>query len=132
MSSAYFAYTTRFYAEARGRICERFGALSAAWPSTLPDGSGSKRVAFYGAAEVAEIGYVCLQETDLTVTAVFDANRVTSFFGWPVRPVSSLDLHEQWDDFGMLVVMAFGEAEIAAARTHLAAVQFPSTRVFWI
>ncbi len=36
MSSAYFAHSMRFYAEARDRIQDRFAYLSAQWPSNGP------------------------------------------------------------------------------------------------
>lgn len=129
MSSAYFAYTTRFYSEARGRIRDRFSALSSQWPRELLQTSPVKRIAFYGAGDVAEIGYVCLQETDLSVAAVFDVDGPRRFFGTPVRPVTDLALRTQWDDFGILVLMAFGQAEIASAVSHLVAVEFPMDRV---
>jgi ribosomal protein S25 len=132
MSSAYFAYTTRFYAETRGRVRERFAVLSATWPAALVRDQPVKRIAFYGAAEVAEIGYVCLQETDLTVTAVFDTDASRRFFGTPVRPLTHLNRPAEWDSFGMLVVMAFDVSVLARCREHLAATQFPADRVFWI
>jgi ribosomal protein S25 len=132
MSSAYFAYTTRFYAEARGRVRERFAVLSASWPPELTRESGTKPIAFYGATDVAEIGYVCLQETDLTVTAVFDGDGARRFFGTPVLPVGRLATPSEWHHFGILVVMAFDVTMAARAREHLAAVRFPAERVFWI
>jgi hypothetical protein len=132
MSSAYFAYTTRFYAETRGRVRDRFALLSAAWPAELAPDRPAKRIAFYGATDVAEIGYVCLQETDLTVTAVFDGDGSRRFFGTPVRPLTHLDRPAEWDAFGILVVMAFDVTMVARAREHLAAARFPAERVFWI
>jgi hypothetical protein len=132
MSSAYFAYTTRFYAETRGRVRERFAVLSASWPAELARDQPARRIAFYGATEVAEIGYVCLQETDLSVTAVFDRDASRRFFGRPVRPLAHLDAPSAWDAFDMLVVMAFDDTVLARCREHLAAVRFPADRVFWI
>ncbi len=132
MSSAYFAYTTRFYVEARGRVRERFATLSASWPPALVSQSGAKRIAFLGATDVAEIGYVCLQETDLAVAVVFDGDGTRRFFGTPVRPVASLATADEWGQFGILVVMAFDAALLATAREHLSTAQFPEDRVFWI
>jgi DNA-binding MarR family transcriptional regulator len=45
-----------------------------------PDGSGRKRVVFYGAGDVAEIAYVSLQGTDLTLVGVVDDRRTGRFF----------------------------------------------------
>jgi hypothetical protein len=106
--------------------------LSAAWRPELSPESGTKHIAFYGATDVAEIGYVCLQETDLTVTAVFDGDGSRRFFGTPVLPVGRLAAPSEWNQFGILVVMAFDVAMVADARAHLAAVRFPAERVFWI
>lgn len=132
MSSAYFAYTTRFYAEARGRVRDRFAVLSTSWPPELLHDSPDKRIAFYGATDVAEIGYVCLQETDLAVTLVFDEDVGRRFFSTPVRPMVQLSNPTEWERFRILVVMAFDVATVARAREHLAAVGFPAHRVFWI
>lgn len=139
MSSRYFAYTTRFYAEARERVRERFAVLSAEWsipphPVSASDAVAAvqKRIVFYGAGEVAEIGYVCLQETDLSIVAAVDDHRTGRFFGKPVYPLSWLEASASWDEFSVLVVMAFGEADVARAGARLAAIDFPPSRVFWI
>src|SRR5579862_343661 len=63
MSRAYLQYSVRFYGYARDRIRESFAALSAQWPDARSE--ESKPIVFFGTSEVAEIGYVCLQETDL-------------------------------------------------------------------
>jgi DNA-binding MarR family transcriptional regulator len=44
------------------------------------DGDGNKRVVFYGAGDVAEIAYVSLQRTDLTLLGVVDDRRIGRFF----------------------------------------------------
>lgn len=131
MSSAYFAYTTRFYTEARDRIRERFAVLASSWPASIQD-APAKRVVFYGANEVAEIGYVCLQGTELTVVAVVDDVAGGRFLGMSVKDISWLHTPERWSEFEMLIVMAFSEAETARARRRLAASPFPADRVFWI
>lgn len=131
MSRAYFAYTTRFYAEARNRVRDRFLALSNTWPSDA-DGNGRKRIVFYGAGEVAEIGFVCLQETDLTLVATVDGDSNRRMLGTPVQPRSWLDTREVWAQFDVIVVMSFSDAELAEARSHLASIAFPAERVFLI
>lgn len=132
MSRAYFAYTTRFYAETRARVRERFAALSHAWPADRSRAPAVKRIAFYGASDVSEIGYVCLQETDLQMTAVFDGDATRRFFGMPVLPTTALANPAERDRFDMLVVMAFDADELTQARAYLADVAFPADRVFWI
>lgn len=132
MSRAYFAYTTRFYAETRARVRERFAALSHAWPADLSRGPAVKRIAFYGASDVSEIGYLCLQETDLQVTAVFDGDATRRFFGMSVLPTTALANPAERDRFDMLVVMAFDADELTQARAYLADAAFPADRVFWI
>jgi hypothetical protein len=119
MSRAYFAYTTRFYAEARDRIRERFDWLSAEWP--FP-GDGMKRVAFLGTGEVAEIGYVCIQGTDLSLAAVVgdDSEAGRRFCGMPV--LSWPGLAAVMDEQPLVaVVMSFDEAETVRRREQLAA-----------
>ena len=129
ISTAYLAYTTRFYVEARNRVRERLAALSSGWPMPI---DGGKRVGFYGATDVAEIGFVCLQETDLIVTAVFGDNGTRRFFGTPVHGVGALDDPASWNDFGVLAVMAFEETGRRQAERHLDAICFPPERRFWI
>jgi DNA-binding MarR family transcriptional regulator len=48
------------------------------------DSSGQKRVVFYGAGDVAEIAYVSLQSTDLTLVGVVDDKKRGHFFGLPI------------------------------------------------
>ena len=131
LSRAYFAYTTRFYAEARNRVRDQFLALSKTWPPDA-DGHGRKRIVFYGAGEVAEIGFVCLQETDLTLVATVDGNASRRMLGTLVQRRSWLDTREVWDQFDVIVVMSFSDAELTEARSHLASIGFPAERVFLI
>src|SRR6185503_9726 len=49
------------------------------------DAGGQKRVVFYGAGDVAEIAYVSLQNTDLTLVGVVDDRRRDQFFGVTIR-----------------------------------------------
>ncbi|NUR53739.1 MAG: winged helix-turn-helix transcriptional regulator [Acidobacteria bacterium] len=132
MSRAYFAYTTRFYIEARNRVRERFLVLSDTWPASLLDGDGRKRIVFHGAGEVAEIGHVCLHETDLTLVATLDGDSGRRIFGQPVLPTSWLDSKTSWSEFGVLVVMSFDDAQLVDVRARLSALEFPANRVFYI
>ena len=124
MSRRYLQSIFRFYSEARGRIAESFAELSASWPA----GTAEKRIAFVPAADVAEVGYVCLQATDLTLVAVFDDERAKPFFGLPVQRISELATHEP--RFDRLIVMSLGDGDDIRAR--LVALDYPLDRVFWI
>ena len=70
----------RFYISARDRIREQLAGV----------GSPATRIAFYGTGEIAEIAYVCLQETDLHLVAVVDENAGRRFFGLTVHPSDDL------------------------------------------
>jgi hypothetical protein len=132
MSSAYFAYATRFYGEARDRVRERFSLLSATWPDDLRAPDDAKRVLFYGRGEVAEIACVCLQETDLTLAGAVDPESRRHLFGAPVHAIDWLDDQRRWTEFGVVALMSFRETDLADARAHLTALQFPPNRIFSI
>ncbi len=128
MSRDYLAYSVRFYAEARDRIRRRFQEISDDWPAT---DAMEKRVVFYGAGEVAEIGYVCIHSTDLKLVGVVDPEPRRRFFGMDVRPASALvDRRLDQLPFERLVIMSFGER--ADVERQLAAVEYPAEGVSWI
>ena len=83
MSTVFLQNSVRFYSTARDRIRQRLAAASLQLV-TRGDAEG-KRIVFFGAGEVAEIAYVCLQETDLTLVGVVGEGRAR-FFGLPVQP----------------------------------------------
>ena len=113
MTRAYLDYSIRFYAEARERLKHSFAALSAEWPGSE---GPEKPIVFYGAGEVAEIGFVCLQETDLRLVAVVDDLRQRPFFGLPVKPTASVDRHTvDGLPYGRIVVMSLRDADKARA-----------------
>ena len=126
LTREYLASSVTFYADARERIRERFAQLS----GELDGAGGSKRIVFLGAGEVAEIGYVSLQETDLQLVGVIDSTRIKPFFGLPVQPpdrVTSFGIDGQ--PFDRLVVMSF---ETRKARATLEKLELGADRVFWI
>ncbi|MDA1307332.1 MAG: hypothetical protein O2917_08735, partial [Acidobacteria bacterium] len=128
LSGAYFMRTTRFYAEARDRVRASFLQLSSEWPG--PDALG-KPVVFYGADEVAEIGFICLQETDLELAGVLDDTRETAFFGRPVlRPSDLPRLLQNLPAHTMVVPMSF-EAPLDLT-PRLARAGVPPQRIFWL
>src|SRR5688572_9162218 len=62
MSRAYLAHSVHFYTETRDRIRQTFDTVSANWE--LFGGAGAEAGVFFGGGEIAEIGYVCLQDSD--------------------------------------------------------------------
>lgn len=126
LTREYLESSLTFYAEARERIRERFAELSAELGGDAP----SKRIVFLGAGEIAEIGYVSLQETDLELVGVIDGTRLKPFFGVPVQQPDRLTgLSLAGQSFDRLVVMSFEKRRTRAALDTLGV---PPERVFWI
>jgi DNA-binding MarR family transcriptional regulator len=71
------------YSVARRRLRAAFQSLSSNW--SHPVVRGQKRVVFWGSGEVAEIGYICLHEAELTLVAVVDDQGRRDFFGVPLH-----------------------------------------------
>jgi winged helix-turn-helix DNA-binding protein len=126
MSRDSLQYSVRFYTDARKRIALRFATLSDDWPSERTD----KVIAFFGSGEVAEIGYVCLQETDFTLGAVIDDHHRRRFFDVPLHSAEWLKCNGDGRVFERLVIMSFENTE--GISRDLERLQFPSERVFWI
>lgn len=70
--------TVRLYTDTREQIRTTLASVSATCDR---DAAGLKRVVFYGAGDVAEIAYVSLQRTDLTLVGIVDDKRRGRFFG---------------------------------------------------
>ena len=71
------ANTVHLYTQTREQIRASLTAVS---QLCVPDARGEKRIVFYGAGDVAEIAYVSLQSTDLTLVGVVDDRRRGKFF----------------------------------------------------
>ncbi len=71
------ANTVHLYTQTREQIRANLTAVSA---QCELDAAGQKSVVFYGAGDVAEIAYVSLQTTDLTLVGVVDDRRRGRFF----------------------------------------------------
>jgi DNA-binding MarR family transcriptional regulator len=130
MTRAYFHNSVRFYAEARDRIRQQFSNLSNGWAFDGESSSREKRVVFFGGGEVAEIAYICLQDTDLRLVGVVD-NTCKRFFDVPVYTRRQL----RPDTVGgaaydCVVVMSF--ADDAKIRRRLEKCGLPPERVIWI
>lgn len=129
MSRDSLKYSLRFYAEARERIRSRFATLSTEWPDR--DGNEVKRIVFFGTGEVAEIGYICLHETDLKIVGAVDDQGKGGFFDIPVQSRAMLrDCTFEGVPFGRLIVMSFENA--AKIQDQLVESEIPLDCVFWI
>lgn len=127
MSRDYLVHSARYYASARDRLLEVFNAVSREWP--VP--GQTCRVAFYGAGEIAEIGYVCLQSTNLTLVGVVDEQREAPFFGLPIHRPSALGKAELGGiSFDRLIVMSLHD--VAPVSGTIEAVGVPEKSVFWL
>lgn len=133
LTRVHLSNSVRFYAEARDRIRERFAILSSTgpWNGTSNGATTSdKPIVFYGAGEVAEIGYLCLQGTDLRLVGVID-DTIPRFFGVPVHPLAGLDPNALGgESYDVVVVMSF--LGIEKIRRRLEKRGLPASRVFWI
>ena len=126
LTREYLETSLVFYADARERIRERFAELS----RELGAAGRTKRVVFLGAGEIAEIGYVSLQETDIELIGVIDSARTKPFFGLPVHPPDPMPACTlDGQPFDRLVVMAFERKMVRAAVQRL---ELKSEHVFWI
>lgn len=119
--------TVAAYAETRQRLVQVLGSVSAACGAT----GGLKRVAFYGAGDVAEIGYAALQHTDLTLIGVVDDERSGAFFEHAIQPGQQLHGNRLAGvPFDRLIMMAVNPEPRASARLRERAV--PRERVCWL
>jgi hypothetical protein len=73
--------TVHLYTQTREQIRSSLSRISARCDA---DAAGQKRIVFYGAGDVAEIAYVSLQTTDLTLVGVVDDRRTGQFFQLPI------------------------------------------------
>ena len=69
--------TVQLYTQTREQIRRSLATISEHCDT---DSGGQKRVIFYGAGDVAEIAYVSLQSTNLTLVGVVDDHRTGRFF----------------------------------------------------
>jgi len=76
----YMKYSFNFYKDLRLRLMKVFLTI---------ERDEAKKVAFYGAGEIAEIAYLSLKETNLDLVAVVDDFKVgKNFFGKKVKPAN--------------------------------------------
>jgi DNA-binding MarR family transcriptional regulator len=121
VTRAFLENTVRLYTQTRDQILENLVELSVAWPRedvakggsiTERSDNGQKRIVFYGAGEVAEIAFVCLQNTDLHLVGIVDDHVRTPFFKFPVqRPEDLQSGYLNGEPFSRVVIMSFRKAE---------------------
>jgi hypothetical protein len=121
----------QFYATARDRVRERLSVLALRWPASELGSAAEKRIVFYGAGEVAEIAYVCLQGTDLKLVGVIDETGRERFLGLDVQSSDSVrDGFIGGTPFDHLVVTSFENRD--AIRARLGALGIAAERVHWL
>lgn len=112
----YLQYSFKFYASARRQIAGAFQVLSH---------EGVRSLVFYGAGEVAEVAYISLHETDLTLTGVVDDEEGEDrFFGFDILPSHRLKELE----FDRVVVTSFRYEEEIVER--IKALGIPGELIF--
>lgn len=122
MSHVYLRNSLEFYVSARERVRVAFTAVSENWP-----GDGPKRVVFLGVSELAEIGFVCLQGTDLSLVGVVDDRVTGEFLGMPVKSFAELPA---FDEATHVMVTSLQPAEVV--RMELTRLGIVHERVTWI
>jgi predicted transcriptional regulator len=123
------AVTLNSYTRMRACVRERLLALSNTWPRGAA--AAAKRIAFYGAGEVAEIGFACLQSLDFHLVGVVDPRRPEPFFGMRVHPLCRLATESlAGRPFEVLVIMTFDNIDVVFR--ELESVNFAPSRAFWI
>lgn len=83
LTHQYILYFMQHYKAARSKIKELFNELSE---------NNRKRIFFFGLSELAEIAYITLQETDLTLASIIDDELVgCKFMGITIEGSRLLD-----------------------------------------
>ena len=106
--------TVHLYTQTREQIRATLDEVSLHCP---PSAAGAKRVVFYGAGDVAEIAYVSLQRTDLTLVGVVDDLRTGRFFDLTIAHPQSLSADTlDGAPYGCVVVTSVEYADAIRAR----------------
>lgn len=117
--------TVHLYTQTREQIRTSLSGVSERCET---DAAGQKRVVFYGAGDVAEIAYVSLQSTDLTLVGVVDDHRTGRFFDVEICRPEQLSANALGGvPFAHVVVTSVRHAETIRARLDARAV--PHSRV---
>lgn len=117
--------TINLYTQTREQITHSLDRIA---DQCARDAQGRKPVVFYGAGDVAEIAYISLQRTDLTLIGVVDDKKSGQFFGMPISsPSSLLPGRFENEPFSHVVVTSVRHAD--KIRTRLAGLGVPAERV---
>lgn len=117
--------TVHLYTETREQIRTSLDRIA---ERCALDERGRKPVVFYGAGDVAEIAYVSLQRTDLTLVGVVDDKKSGQFFGMDIQRPSALSAARlNGEPYGHVVVTSIRHAEKIRAR--LGMLDVPADRV---
>ena len=129
---SYLARTVNLYLETRQHIhAGLLAAQSGGNGNGHGNGTDRVRVVFYGAGEIAEIAYVCLQETGLELVGVIDDRRTGMFFGAPILPSAALHSTTVNDiPFDRLIVLSLEDVD--AVRERLKSSGCPDEHVCWL
>jgi DNA-binding MarR family transcriptional regulator len=133
LSQAAFQNAVDRYRVARLRVQGTFAAVSAEWDVETGGRTPGRRkpIVFYGTGEVAEIGFICLQETDLDLVAVIDDQGRDRFFGVPVLALGEAQraCASVSPDARLLVMSLERTGKID---DRLAALEWPADQIVWI
>lgn len=125
----YFLNSLTFYRESRDHVRARLAVLAAELRASQAD--QVYPVVFYGAGEVSEVAYVCLQEAGLELVGVVDGNGAGRFFQVRIHDPADLSgTSIAAQPFARLIVMPFQEEE--RIRQTLTMQQVPPDIVFWL
>jgi len=121
------ANTVHLYTQTREHIRESLACISG---GCEPDASGQKRVVFYGAGDVAEIAYVSLQRTDLTLVGVVDDTRRGRFFDMTICSAERLS-GDTLDGipYSRIIVASIRQNVSDAIRARISELGLPASRV---
>jgi DNA-binding MarR family transcriptional regulator len=118
--------TVHLYTQTREHIRQTLTILSERCDA---DEAGQKRVVFYGAGDVAEIAYVSLMNTDLTLVGVVDDRRVGRFFDMTIcRPELLTPAAVDGQAYSHVIVASIRHTDAIQARIRERGV--PPARVF--
>jgi hypothetical protein len=117
--------TVHLYTQTREQIRDTLAIVS---QRCAKDADGQKRVVFYGAGDVAEIAYVSLQSTDLTLVGVVDDRKTGLFFGLPICGADALTA-DRLDGMTFSVVIVTSVRHAEKIRSRLDARAVPRSRV---
>lgn len=127
LTRSYVRETMLFYRETRDNVQAEFTRLAESLePSECP-----APIVFYGAGEISEIAYVCLQDSPFLLLGLVDPSHTRPFFGLPAfKPSDLLGERIAGQRFAQLVVTSVDEEE--GVRRSLAERSVPPERVWWL